>query len=404
MTLTETISRGLGGAASEVRRRSTTAFARVMPAHLSRRPLAMGLAIGGACLALVVVAWIALSPDERHAGTVELDLPAPQADRRSLAERAPPRLAPAGSDRLAEARGDSANALSVPAATAEAFAGIPLAPRDVALPPAPEPALSEQTDAGTLPRRGEDGRVPWQAYARPFSAPSDHPRVAVIVAGLGSSPTATSEIIRRLPGAFTLAFEPRVDGVGEMARAARLAGHGILLGLPVQDDAFPFVDRGPDALTPELPPAENRARLERLLGRFSGYVGVVSDARVAAGDAGGQDARRGGPLALAADDTAARGLLFVGTDRVGDTAASSVNGVPVPLVRLDLTIGADLAGDAIDARLEELEALAETEGYAVAIASPTPVTAERLARWASSLAEKNVALAPVSAIAAMERP
>ncbi len=339
MTRPAAFLRSLGGGATGMWRRLTTALARAWPARFSRRSSAIWLAVAGVCSAMLVLAWIVVDPGERHDGTVELDVPQLQPARRASPGDAPPQPAPARSDRIAEARPNSTNTLSVPAATAAAFATIPLSPRDVALAAAPDPALTEMTDAGALPRRADDGRVPWQAYGRPFAAPNNDPRIAVIITGLGSSPIATNELIRRLPGAVTLAFEARVDGVGEMARAARKAGHEILLGLPVQDDAFPFVDRGPDALTPGLPPSENRARLERLLGRISGYVGVITDAHGKAG--GGARSGVGDPLALASEDAAARGLLFVGSGPDSEASARSTSGLSVPWVRPDLVIGID---------------------------------------------------------------
>lgn len=366
----------------------------------------MWLFVGCAGLALLVLGWIIAASGERQAGIVELDIPELRADRPAVAgDKAPtvPASVPPASDRVAEATADLTNSLSIPAATAEAFAGIPLAPGDGALPPAPDPALSERTDQGILPRRADDGRMPWQVYGRPFTGPSGQARIAVIITGLGRSPTVTREIVRRLPGAFTLAYEARVEGVDEMARAARAAGHEILLSLPVQDDAFPFVDRGPEALGRELSPEENRARLERLLGGFSGYVGVITDARPRAGGSSGSGPDD--PLALVGEVAAARGLLDVASGPDGETTARSASGLSVPLVQPDLAIGADLAGEAVDARLAELEEVAEAKGYAVAIASPTPIAAKRLANWAGSLENKNMVLAPVSAIAAaMERP
>ena len=44
----------------------------------------------------------------------------------------------------------------------------PLPPGAGVLPPAPDPGLIEQTSVGPLPRIGDDGRLPWRVYARPF--------------------------------------------------------------------------------------------------------------------------------------------------------------------------------------------------------------------------------------------
>ena len=58
---------------------------------------------------------------------------------------------------------------------------------------------------------------------------------------------------------------------------------------------------------------------------------------------------------------------------------------------------------AIDARLLELERLAEANGYAVGIGFPYPVTIERVAQWARTLERKGVQIAPLSAVVSQRR-
>jgi polysaccharide deacetylase 2 family uncharacterized protein YibQ len=57
---------------------------------------------------------------------------------------------------------------------------------------------------------------------------------------------------------------------------------------------------------------------------------------------------------------------------------------------------------AIDARLFELEQIAKSEGHAVGVGFPYPVTIERLARWAATLENKGITLAPMSAVANLQ--
>src|SRR3546814_10416505 len=51
---------------------------------------------------------------------------------------------------------------------------------------------------------------------------------------------------------------------------------------------------------------------------------------------------------------------------------------------------------AIDARLAQIERIALTDGYAVAMAQPYPVTLERLAEWTAALTARGFAFAPIS--------
>lgn len=162
---------------------------------------------------------------------------------------------------------------SGPAAETAAAPGAHLAP-----PPwldAPDPDLIEDGPNGPLPRIGEDGRKPWIAYARPFDVRDDRPRVAVLVIGLGFSETGSAMAIERLPSAVTLAFSPYAQDVTSLARRARADGHEIMLALPMVSDQFPFRDAGPAALQASTSPEDARDRLERVLSRTFGYVGVV---------------------------------------------------------------------------------------------------------------------------------
>lgn len=342
-----------------------------------------------AAVALAAVAWLATSPSPPNEAAVEVEvaLPPPSAPSQPQAPTAQP--ATPAVDPGATPLGPG-NAVTVPPVAADAFAAIPAAPQAAPLPPAPDPALVETTPEGALPRRGPDGRLPWQAYARPFAAAEGRAPIAVIVNGLGSSAIVTGEIVRRLPADVTLAFEPAAADVAEWGRRARAAGHEIMLGLPVQGGAFPFLDRGPEALAGDVAAAENRARLQRLLARLGGPVGALANVGADVGTAGDPAAA---PLELAGKELTDRGLLLVGP-LVGDVA-----GGDVPRLGIDLSIGPDLDAAAARERLAELESIAAANGHAVAVVEPTPAAAAALAAWAETLAGKPVVLAPVSAVA-----
>ncbi len=111
----------------------------------------------------------------------------------------------------------------VPAVTQVAFSAIPTAAPGQPLAAAPDPALIEQTAQGSLPKIGEDGRMAWQVYARPFEDEAKRPRIVIIIGGLGLSRAATEAAVSRLPGEVTLAFDPYAKGcrTGSCAPAKR---------------------------------------------------------------------------------------------------------------------------------------------------------------------------------------
>ena len=143
----------------------------------------------------------------------------------------------------------------------------------VKLAPAPDPRLVERTRLGLLPRIGEDGTRPAQAYARPAAAVSG-PRIGLLVAGLGISQSVTADAIAKLPSAVTLAFGPYGTDLERAAAEARESGHEVMLQVPMEPFDYPDNDPGPHTLKVRAPVQDNIQRLQWVMGRFSGYTGL----------------------------------------------------------------------------------------------------------------------------------
>jgi len=257
---------------------------------------------------------------------------------------------------------------------------------------APEPGLVEQSPRGPLPIISEDGRQAWRVYARPFEDAEKRPRIAIIVTDLGPSAAASEAAIQRLPGAVTLAFSPYGTKVPELVEQARAAGHETLMAMPSEPPDFPRNDPGPYTLLASLSTAENLDRLETVLSRVPGYVGVLttSSGRFFTNEEALQPV-----LAL----LRRRGLLFVdgrGASRSVVQQLASAAGLPYAIGSRFLD--AEASRGAIDARLAELEKIALEGGSATGIGRAYPVTIERIAQWAETLADKGLALAPVTAV------
>ena len=146
------------------------------------------------------------------------------------------------------------------------------------------------------------------AYAARFDPADHHPRVALLLAGIGLDPGASGDAIRDLPAAISLAISPYAPDPTALLAAARAAGHEYLLSLPMEPARYPLNDPGPRALLTSHTPAQNQAALIWALSRFPGYVGVT-------GALGAMDGER---FAGASEDIdpvlrrlAARGLLYV---------------------------------------------------------------------------------------------
>jgi polysaccharide deacetylase 2 family uncharacterized protein YibQ len=266
-----------------------------------------------------------------------------------------------------------------------------------ALPPAPDPALVERTALGPLPVVGPDGRKPWQAYAHPFDRTDKRPRIAVLLTGLGLSGAATEAAINDLPGAVTLGFNPYAPKLDEWLGYARAAGHEVFLSLAMEPVDYPRVDPGPHTLLISLDRQQNLERLNWVMSRVTGYVGVVSAA-------GSRFTTSQADLLPILDEIKARGLMFVDSRSTENSVAGALSkSIGLPRAVSDLALDQQqVSRDAIDQRLQQLERLAHQTGVAVGLGEVYPVTIERLAQWIPGLERRGIALAPVSATADMQ--
>ena len=265
----------------------------------------------------------------------------------------------------------------------------------VALPPAPDLALVEETRLGLLPRISPDGRKPWQVYARPFDATNRRPRIAIIINNLGLSGAATEAAIQRLPGTITLAFAPYSKGLRQWIALARAAGHEVLLDLLMEPVRYPTAVRGSHTLLTSLTADQNMKRLHWVLGRVTGYVGVVNQM-------GSRFTSSQSHVLPVLIELERRGLLFVDSrSALRSVAARVAADVGLPRAVNNRFIDAEASRDAIDARLSNLERIARDRGFAVGIGAPFPVTIDRLVRWARGLDAKRLSLAPISAVVDM---
>jgi polysaccharide deacetylase 2 family uncharacterized protein YibQ len=264
---------------------------------------------------------------------------------------------------------------------------------------APDPALLEDSATfagGKLPRIGADGRLAMRVYAA-AAAPADaRPRVALLLSGIGMSETDSIEAIRATPAAVSLAVSPYAFRPERLLAEARLAGHETFVSLPLEPDRYPIDDPGNRALLTGNAPAVNALRLEWALTRFAGYVGATGALNGMRGERFGGASELMLPLLR---ELASRGLMYV-DPRPG--------AAPPPVAageKVDVVIDEPSVRTEIEAKLAALEQMARDHGSALGlIGTPRPVTIDRVAAWASTLAARGFVLVPVSALAHIPPP
>lgn len=281
----------------------------------------------------------------------------------------------------------------IPAIGQTAFASIPDRPAAQPLSGAPDPALLDKQGEVGLPKIGKDGKKPMLVYAKPSEAKGDNPRIALIVSGLGLSRAGTFETLKKLPSEVTLAFDPYAKNLNDWTVRARQAGFESLVMLPMEPIGFPVRDGGPLALQASLKPPENVTRLENVLGKMTGYVGVLATPAA-------QFTALEEPLKPILEAIKSRGLMYVdGPGQPKSLAPKVATDIGLPRAMVDMTLDDEPARAAIDAKLLELETLARRNAAVVAVAHAYPSTVDRLVAWAQTLAAKKIDLVPVSALA-----
>src|SRR6476619_1927521 len=266
----------------------------------------------------------------------------------------------------------------------------------------PVPELVEESQYGPLPKVATDGRRPIDVYARPSkyaekAAPGQPPRIAVLINGMGLSDGITAEAIKGLPAPISVAYGAYGRNLQDWVTKARAAGHEVLLQIPLEPQDYPTNDPGPHTLLTTLPPEENMKRLQWLMSRFTGYVGLTN--QMGAKFETAQDS-----FLPVLEEVKARGLLFVDDGTTQNSAGGQIAGtIGLDYAAADVDIDAVPSPDNISKALAQLEALAKERGSAIGVASAKPATIKQLSQWAGQLQGKGFVLIPVSAAVRSQR-
>ncbi|MFZ5610129.1 MAG: divergent polysaccharide deacetylase family protein [Pseudomonadota bacterium] len=287
---------------------------------------------------------------------------------------------------------DGEEAAALPPVAQDDEAPPPAVASDLSLAPVSE-ALSETTPRGALPRISDDGREPWRVYAAPAPPDDGRPRIAVMLTALGLNQAAGEAAIAKLPPAISFAFSPYGRDLPDWAHKARAKGHEIFLMVPMEPLRYPENDPGPQSLLRSLSPADNIARLNEVMTRFAGYVGIVNDM-------GSAFTANEAAMRPVLQELKNRGLMFIDARSTNYSVAASLAGqMAVPVAVNNRFIDETPSADEVRRMLLELETTAQTLGNAVGFARPLPLSIEAIATWSAGVGERGLSLVPVSAIA-----
>lgn len=278
----------------------------------------------------------------------------------------------------------------------------PVAPKAVRRPPPPpveaapavKPPEIKAPEVAALPPPVLPAPTPalpaWRKNAIAFTPEPGKPMIAIVIDDMGVDAKRSARIVD-LPPPLTTSFLSYAHNLSAQARAARAAGHELMLHMPMEPGGSN--DPGPDALLTGMSDETIRARLQHALASFSGYVGINNHmgSRFTADERGMQVVMR-----ELKDD----GLLFL--DSL--TSARSVGGKvaaahQVPNLVRNVFIDDSPDPAAIRAQLHRIEEHARKTGSAIAIGHPRDTTIEALVEWQSHMRAKGFQFVPISTLA-----
>mgnify|MGYP002816211154 CR=1 FL=1 len=259
--------------------------------------------------------------------------------------------------------------------------------------PHPDEKLIEENNQGPLPKIDAAGRQAWRVYASPFNMSDTRARIALVVTHLGLSPQMTRRAITGLPASVTLGFAPYAQSLGDWVTQARNDGHEVLLGLPMEPHDYPSNDPGPNGLMLANSLEENTKRLNWVLSRATGYVGVYNFM-------GSRFANEKLALLPIVQQLKDRGLMIL-DNRVSSSSflGAAARQVYIPYTVVDISADSEPNRGAIDRKLREVTELAINKKSTVVVVRPYPITMLRLKTWLKRLDPNRIVLAPLSAVA-----
>jgi len=224
-------------------------------------------------------------------------------------------------------------------------------------------------------------------------------RLALIIEEYGTN-RELSRRFRELPGQFTAAINPELEGAGDLADQARRAGMEVLLNLPMEPKSFPTRNPGPNAVLVDLSGRAIRKLVRRDLDRLGPVVGIKT--RMGSLAVEDRDVMR--PIL---EEAKKRNLIFVdSTQEKFSTAADLGREIDVAVLTIlgsgDIERGHTNAGT-IQIRFDSFVKDSEKKGYGIARVRLQEGTLDVLERALPVLARRGIVVMGVGEVVRAER-
>ncbi len=248
---------------------------------------------------------------------------------------------------------------------------------------APAPEISKPSKLGLMPVKTKHGS-PFTVYARSYTPRDDAPMVALVITHVGFSQRAALQAVS-LPAEVSMAVSPYAPDVEQTIDSLRNAGHEVWSMLPTQSADYPEVDPGPLGLLVTLGAGAITERLEQIMVKTRGAVGMIFSAN----DAFYQNSELLSYVIEALDEHGFKALY-------SDEAAPEVDGET--LISAHYFLPRTLTSAALASKLGAIKQQLDAKPSSMIIlVEASPHTVEAVKKFSASLTSDAVSLSPLSA-------
>lgn len=227
----------------------------------------------------------------------------------------------------------------------------------------------------------------WPAHADTALVGPTQPMLVIIIDDIGNNLEAGMRTVR-LPGAVTLAVLPFTPHGRHLAEAGHEAGKEIMLHAPMSN--LSGMDLGPDGLTLDLDQDTLTSRLRKAINDIPHIRGINNHT-------GSELTAAAEPMQWVMSELKQHNLYFVDSmTTAASVAGSTAQEYAIPNLKRHVFLDNVREFEAIDQAFQRSLAIAQQQGFAVAIGHPYAETLDYLERALPGLAQKGVRLVAVS--------
>lgn len=249
--------------------------------------------------------------------------------------------------------------------------------------------LSVDTTQGELPIiRKSDYLTSFRAYQTPFTFNKNNkkPIIAFIVRDYGLTARSSMHATKTLPPEISFMLSTYSNAPSAWISKAHSGGHEVWLQLPIQN--IVYTDQGPNTIFHHASINEKQTKIYQTLSKTLGYVGLVSFT-----DQTFEHAKE--DYSKLFDEIYNRGLGYL---ELNPNAPQYIKGKALtkgaPYIKANIEVIRMTGKQSFD----DLEQIANTKGYALAIIPNHETAINNLAIWLEKIGTIDYQIAPVSAI------